>query len=207
MSIAVSPIRTWSVRSPRYLVRFGAGRGQLTEDHGRTKHQVLSTKYRVLHQNEKRCKGGDITRVSSGDRNEVMHRHAADAPVRPGIPWSQDERLVARRDGAIPIHRAVAFFSSLYEHEGRSGGADKVLRRRGDANDSHVADMKPRRLLGSQFDRSGYDGRYEEERKKRGQPTCADSAPAGEREQVRRSPRACAGHDRLAGHSEAGALH
>ena len=102
---------------------------------------MLSTKYRVLHQNEKRCKGGDITRVSSGNSNEVMHRHTADAAIRPGIPWSQDERLVARRDGAIPIHRAVAFFSSLYEHEGRSGGPDKVMRRRGDADDSHVTDM------------------------------------------------------------------
>ena len=85
--------------------------------------------------------GRDITRVLSGDSNEVVHRHAADAPVRPGIPWSEDERLVAWRDGTIPIHRDAAFFGSLQEHEGGSGGPDKVVRSRGDADDSHVTDM------------------------------------------------------------------
>ena len=134
----------------------------------------------------------------SGDSNEVMHRHTADAPIWPGIPWSENERLVAWRDGAIAIHRGIASLGSLQEHEGRSGGPDKVMRRRGHSDDSHITDMEPRWLLRSQLDRGGYGGGCEEARKKPDQPTCANSALAAARGQVRRSMRACAGHTRLA---------
>jgi len=46
---------SYVVRPKSYVLgAFPAGRGQWTEDHGRTKYQVPSTKYRLLHQNEKR---------------------------------------------------------------------------------------------------------------------------------------------------------
>ena len=56
------------------LGAFGAGRGPWTEDHGRTKHQVPSTKYRVLDQSKKRCKGPHYVQTELASLDVRPHR-------------------------------------------------------------------------------------------------------------------------------------
>ena len=62
--------------------------------------------------------------------NEVVHGHAADAPVRAGISRCQDERLVTRSDGSVNVNGRSTFFHSLDERERVAGRSDRVTRAR-----------------------------------------------------------------------------
>jgi hypothetical protein len=76
------------------------------------------------------------------DRNEVVHRDAANTSVGSGISRRKEKSLVAHGNSTIEIDRCASFFLSLSEHQGSSGRTDAVVTLRSYADGSDVTDTK-----------------------------------------------------------------